>query len=255
DVCSSVLVDGYLYGFDIFDVQSKTHRPSRGIFRCIDFSTGGEQWGNGTGRPRRTSNAEEFASDIGQAGIIAADGKLIILNELGELILLKTDPKQCVELARCTVLGGELTWTPPCLNNGRIYVRNQSTAVCIYVGQPADLKTVVTLRAGELSQKQYRNLAAIVLAVEPEYAFDVPHDRWLIQWFTASIALITIGKLSAAYAAKKLAANSYRPWIELVFLCVSGALGTTLLGHLTNEFVFTWPVCLYAALEFVGLPG
>ncbi|MEO2014949.1 MAG: PQQ-binding-like beta-propeller repeat protein [Fuerstiella sp.] len=254
DVCSSVLVDGHLYGFDIFDVQSKTHRPSRGIFRCVDFGTGEEKWGNGTGRPRRTSNADEFVSDIGQAGIIAADGKLIILNELGELILLKTDPNQCVELARCTVLGGELTWTPPCLSNGRIYVRNQSTAVCVYVGQPADLHTVVTLRAGDLSQKQYRNLAAIVLAVEPEYAFDVPHDRWLIQWFAAGIAMITIGKLSAAYAGKTLRANSYSPSIELVFLCVSGALGTTILGHLTHEFVFTWPVCLYAALEFVALP-
>jgi outer membrane protein assembly factor BamB len=100
DVCSSVLVDGHLYGFDIFDVQSKTHRPSRGIFRCIEFRTGEEQWANGTGRPRRTSNADEFASEIGQAGIIATDGKLIILNELGELILLKTDPSECVELAR-----------------------------------------------------------------------------------------------------------------------------------------------------------
>ena len=97
DVCSSALVDDHLYGFDIFDVQSKTHRPSRGIFRCVDFHTGEEKWSNGTGRPRRTSNAEEFASDIGQAGIIAADGKLIILNELGELILLKTDPQQTDE--------------------------------------------------------------------------------------------------------------------------------------------------------------
>jgi outer membrane protein assembly factor BamB len=254
DVCSSVLVDGYLYGFDIFDVQSKTHRPSRGIFRCIDFQTGEEKWANGTGLPRRTSNAVEFASDIGQSGIIAADGKLIILNELGELILLKTDPTKCVELARCTVLGGELTWTPPCLCSGRIFVRNQSMAVCVYVGQPEDLKADVTLRAGELSQKQYRNLAAIVLAVEPEYAFDVPHDRWLIQWFIAGVALIIGGKAAAASAWKKHQGNGRSPWVELIFLCIVGALGTTALGHLTNEFVFTWPVCLYAALEFVSHP-
>ncbi len=255
DVCSSALVDDHLYGFDIFDVQSKTHRPSRGIFRCVDFHTGEEKWSNGTGRPRRTSNAEEFASDIGQAGIIAADGKLIILNELGELILLKTDPQLCVELARCTVLGGELTWTPPCLCNGRIYVRNHSTAVCVYVGQPTNLKIEGTLRAGELSQKQYRNLAAIVLAVEPEYAFDVPHAQWLIQWFAAGIALIALSKLSAAYTRRTLGASPGSPWIELVLLCVPGALGTTVLGHLTNEFIFTWPVCLYAAFEFVGTPG
>ena len=40
DVCSSVLVDGFVYGFDIRDVQSKPHRPSRGQFRCIEFLTG-----------------------------------------------------------------------------------------------------------------------------------------------------------------------------------------------------------------------
>lgn len=128
-------------------------------------------------------------------------------------------------------------------------------AVCVYVGQPEDLKADVTLRAGELSQKQYRNLAAIVLAVEPEYAFDVPHDRWLIQWFIAGITLIIVGKAAAASARKKYQRNGRSPCVELVFLCTVGALGTTVLGHLTNEFVFTWPVCLYAALEFVSHPN
>lgn len=50
DVVSSVLVNDSIYGFDIFDVQSKTQRPSRGMFRCIDFLTGEEKWSQGTGR-------------------------------------------------------------------------------------------------------------------------------------------------------------------------------------------------------------
>jgi hypothetical protein len=66
DVTSSVLVDGFLYGFDIFDAQSKTHRPSRGIFRCVEFLTGEERWAVGTGRPQRDSDrASDGELEIG----------------------------------------------------------------------------------------------------------------------------------------------------------------------------------------------
>ena len=251
DVCSSVCVDGYIYGFDIFDVQSKTQRPSRGIFRCIEFATGEVKWSVGTGHPRRSSNADKYAADILQSGIIAADGKLIILNELGELILLEQNPDRCVELCRCTILGGELTWTPPCLNDGRVYVRNQSQAVCVYLGDPQTIPAVATLKVGDLPQQQYYNLAAIVLAVEPEYAFDIPHDRWLIQWFVAGLGILLIGRLltSATQSLNpKLTKTDTLNFVSTTFL---GAIGTTLLGHLTAEFVFTWHICLFAALEYV----
>lgn len=257
DVCSSVLVGGHIFGFDIKDVQSKTHRPSRGVFRCIDFQTAEETWSVGTGRPRRSSNADEYANDILQSGIIVADEKLIILNELGELILLKADSQQCVELARCTVLGGELTWTPPCLNNGRIFVRNQSQAVCVYIGDPSKVSELDTMRAGNLSQRQYYNLAAVILAVEPEYAFDIPHDRWLQLWFWAGLGIMLAGKLFAgrffrlkpAMATPVSTRSAAAEFLVVFFL---GAIGTTALGHLTAEFVFTWHVCLFAALEFVA---
>lgn len=257
DVCSSVLVDGHIFGFDIKDVQSKTHRPSRGVFRCIDFQTAEETWSVGTGRPRRSSNAAEYANDILQSGIIVADGKLIILNELGELILLKADPKECVELARCTVLGGELTWTPPCLNNGRVFVRNQSQAMCVYVGDPANISNINTMQAGDLPQRQYYNLAALILAVEPEYAFDIPHDRWLLLWFWVGLGLMLAGKLLAGRffrrntdTATRVSSRSAAAEFLAVFFL--GAIGTTALGHLTAEFVFTWHICLFAALEYVA---
>lgn len=251
DVCSSVFADGHIFGFDIFDVQSKTHRPSRGIFRCISMETGEETWSVGTGRPRRTSNTDEFSEDIGQSGIIVVDGKLIVLNELGELILLKADPQQRHELARCTILGGELTWTPPCLHKGRLYVRNQSRVVCVYIGNSADVAAAAKLRATDLPQRQYHNLAAMVLAVEPEYAFDIPHNRWLIQWFFTCTALILMGKVLLMFLQKKEWSNRQIYAREFIIMVLLGAAGTTLLGHLTKEFVFTWPVCLYAALEYV----
>jgi hypothetical protein len=44
DVASSVLLDGYVYGFDLKDAQSRLNRPSRGEFRCLEFATGKIQW-------------------------------------------------------------------------------------------------------------------------------------------------------------------------------------------------------------------
>lgn len=255
DVCSSVCVNGFIYGFDIFDVQSKIHRPSRGIFRCLDFHTGEEKWSVGTGRPRRSSNAAQYANDILQSGIIVADGKLIILNELGELILLKTDPERCIELARCSVLGGELTWTPPCLSDGRLYIRNQSQAVCVYLGDPETLTTQNTMRAGDIAQHQYYDLNAMVLAVEPEYAFDIPHNRWLFQWFLAGLGIILIGKSATALLYRKTGGVTGRDTTEFMIVGLLGAAGTTALGHLTGEFVFTWPVCLFASLEYASRPA
>lgn len=255
DVCSSVCVDGHIYGFDIFDIQSKTHRQSRGIFRCMEFATGEERWSVGTGRPRRTSNADEYASDILQSGIIVADNKLIVLNEMGELILLKADSQQCKELARCKVLGGELTWTPPCLNNGRLYIRNQSQAVCVYVGDPDKLPHAATLRAGDLPQRQYYDLAALILAVEPEYAFDIPHDRWLMQWYLTGMAILVVGKLFAIWVCPSTASAARKSAVEFVTVSTLAAAGTTVLGNLTGEFVFTWPVCLFASLEYVAKPS
>lgn len=253
DVCSSVLVDGHLFGFDIKDVQSKTHRPSRGVFRCLDFRTGNQTWSIGTGQPRRSGNADQYARDLLQSGIIVADEKLIILNELGELILLQADPKQCSELARCQVLSGELTWTPPCLNNGRVFVRNQTQAVCVYLGDPDDLGGRLTQTVSDLSQRIYYDLAEVVLAVEPEYAFDVPHDRWLVMWYLVGLGILIASKLLAAVIAGGHGFQSKTALLEVGLAIVAGALGTTVLGHLTGEFLFTWHVCLYAAFEFVAV--
>ena len=256
DVCSSVCVDGYIYGFDIFDVQSKTHRPSRGIFRCMELATGAEAWSNGTGKPSRSANAELAAGEIGQCGIIAADGKLVILNELGELILLEANPKECVELARCSVLKGELTWTAPCLHRGRLYVRNQSQAVCVYIGSESETPIAATQRTGDLAQRQYYNLAALILAVEPEYAFDIPHQRWLILWYVTGLVILIPGRLLVGWTLSRFrwhteSVGDFIPAGVFVAAFIPGAIGTTLLGWLTGEFVFTWPVCLYAALEYV----
>jgi len=254
DVVSSVLVDGHVYGFDIFDVQSKTQRPSRGKFRCIDLLTGEERWSQGTGKPRRGNHDD--VTEIGQAGIVVADGKLIVLNERGELLLLRATPERCDELARASVLGGELTWTPPVLHRGRVYVRNHTRAVCVYVGKPKLLEIdQPLLSVADIPQTEYVDLAAAVLAIEPEYVFDVPSTRWLSRWYFASLAILAGSALLASIGSRMAPSdhrNTTRRWIYRVSAFSAGATGTTVLGQLTQDFVFTWPVCLFVAFEPVA---
>jgi len=253
DVLSSVLVDGALYGFDIFDPQAKTQRPSRGKFRCVDFLTGEELWEQGSGKPQRSNN--DISEELGQSGIVVADGKLILFNERGELILLRPNRERCEILDRCAVLTGELTWTPPILHRGCIYVRNQSRAACIYIGEPRLLpETQKTLTASDIPQSGYADWSTQVIPVEPEYAFDLPSDEWLWSWYRWSLGLL-IGSLILAGIPAWLA-HPERRWLTFI-ICyrtlafLAGALGTTWLSFWTQEFLFTWPLCLFVAFEIV----
>lgn len=251
DVLSSVLVQDQLYGFDLFDPQAKTQRPSRGKFRCLDFLTGQERWEQGSGRPHRSNN--ETSGEIGQAGIVVADGKLILLNEQGDLILLRVNPEHCEILARSAVLTGELTWTPPILHRGCVYLRNHSRALSVFVGKPEFLSAdQSTLKLSEIPQPRYFDWAGRVLSVEPEYAFDLPSRAWFCNWLLWSSGLLLASLLLAlipAFSVRSVSRKSI--WIvgyrSLAF--VAGALGTTWLSHWTGDFVFTWPVCLYVAFE------
>jgi outer membrane protein assembly factor BamB len=243
DVCSSVLDDAFLYGFDLREAQSKVHRASRGEFRCLDLRSGSERWST---------------DKTGQASVLVADGKLILFNDVGELILARADPNRYEELARATLLGGEICWTAPTLYRRRVYVRSQTRAVCVYVGRPenlADLPDRPRQTIAAISQRHYRDLTPL-LGVEPEYAFDVPSGQWLQTWFTAGLAI-----LLAAAGAACLVATLPRMFLgrcpvpdteKLAFWLVAfllGAVGTTILSGWRGDFVFTWPVALFVLFQ------
>lgn len=255
DVVSSVLVDNHLFGFDIFDVQSKTQRPSRGMFRCLNFESGNEAWSQGTGKPRRGGDRDD-PEEIGQAGIVVADGKLILLNERGELILLRANAEKLDVLERVSLLSGELTWTPPALHRGKVYLRNHSRAVCIYLGNPDDLKShPPSLTVADVPQTKYRDWAGVIIPVEPEYMFDVPSPAWMWNWYLAALGMLVASSLTA-FVVRRIACRNSIACGRLVDRCLAfslGALGTTILSSQTGEFYFTWPLCLYIAFEPVVL--
>ncbi len=101
---SSVLVGGALYGND------------ENTLKCIDLQTGAERW-----RMR----------GMGKGGLIAAGGRLLVLTERGELVIVSATPERFNEIARAKVMDGTC-WTHPVLANGLVYCRShEGSLVCL----------------------------------------------------------------------------------------------------------------------------
>lgn len=108
---SCVLIGGYLYG-----VSGQNGQKSE--LRCVEFKTGKVMW---------SEPSVMFGS------LMAADGKLVVLGEKGELIIAEASPKAFNAISRAQVLGGRC-WTAPVLSNGKIYARNaKGDFICVDV--------------------------------------------------------------------------------------------------------------------------
>lgn len=111
-VNSSVLWEGYLYGFS-------GQVGGQGKLTCMDLQSGQVKWSQG---------------GMGTGSLMFADGKLIILGEKGKLVIAEASPDQYKEIASAQILSGKC-WTMPVLANGRIYARNaEGRLVCVDVG-------------------------------------------------------------------------------------------------------------------------
>ncbi len=106
-----VAYEGHLYGGD-------GNVNGRGRFVCLDLKNGEVKW--------------EKPGMNGQCMI--ADGKLIITDLKGALVIAEAAPAGYKEQARIQAVTGTC-WTVPVLSNGRIYVRNaKGDLVCIDAG-------------------------------------------------------------------------------------------------------------------------
>ncbi len=105
----------------------------RDIVYALDAKSGEVAWKHqykcsfefNTGRVLWSQNG------FGTGGIIMVDETLVILNEGGELVLVRPDGIRYNELARGQVLGGR-NWVAPAFSNGLLYCRkNRGKIVCI----------------------------------------------------------------------------------------------------------------------------
>ncbi|MCU0871298.1 MAG: PQQ-like beta-propeller repeat protein [Pirellulaceae bacterium] len=245
DVASSVWIGGMVYGFDLRDMQSKARRPSRGEFRCLDPATGKVLWST---------------DRTGHASVIQADGKLILFNDRGEILLVRATPVSYQELGRIQVFSGEICWTSPTLHRRRLYVRSPTRAACLYLGDPAELPAGIAAKASmaaDIPQTAAWNWAWLVGSERP-FPADWPSGQELRRWYAWSV----LGALTPAFVlawivfrcGQRFRRQAPDAIAQAVFWCaafVAGIALTPLANSLSGEFVLIWPVSLFIAHQVV----
>ena len=99
-----VAIDDHLYGFD------------ETLLKCLDLD-GEVQWSQ---------------RGLGKGALVAADGKLIVISQRGDLVVAEANPKEFVELSRHRILRNGVKWSTPVLCGGLVYVRgNRGELICV----------------------------------------------------------------------------------------------------------------------------
>jgi outer membrane protein assembly factor BamB len=106
---SAVLIDGYVFGID-------GDSGAKAKLTCVEFKSGTVRWSEPA---------------VGYGSLMAANGRLIVLSDEGELMIAPASPEKFAPSAKAKVLDGKC-WTVPVLANGRVYCRNASgELVCV----------------------------------------------------------------------------------------------------------------------------
>jgi outer membrane protein assembly factor BamB len=106
---TSILRDGYLYGFNGRHEEGTT-------LRCVELATGKLMWE----QPKLT-----------RCSMIYANGHFIVLTEWGRLMLARLTPKGCEIISTAQVLEPQRpSYIAPVLANGFLYVRNERQLLC-----------------------------------------------------------------------------------------------------------------------------
>ena len=111
-------------GTDYFYVVTGTApgtRPTVATLNCVQAKTGKVLW--------KKPKVGTYHATLMRLG----DGKMLLLEEPGNLALFQPDPKEYRELARAKVCGN--TWVHPALANGRLYVRDEKELICLEFGK------------------------------------------------------------------------------------------------------------------------
>ncbi len=115
--CTPLVLDGHAYCIDGRDDVPPAS------FVCVDLRSGRTTW--------REAN-------FGYGTLLAADGKLLATKTDGELVLMTAAPAGFAILARARPLPGTVR-ALPALASGRLYVRDETTLVCLDVGRDLHL--------------------------------------------------------------------------------------------------------------------
>jgi outer membrane protein assembly factor BamB len=105
-------------GDHIYCIDGRDDVPPAAL-KCLDARTGRGRW---------------TESAIGYGTLLAADGKLVTVQADGTLLLVRPNPERCEIRARARPLAGTVR-SLPALAAGRLYLRDDSTLVCLDIGR------------------------------------------------------------------------------------------------------------------------
>jgi outer membrane protein assembly factor BamB len=105
----------------------------RADLRCLDPSNGNELW--------RKENLGYFHFGVTSV----ADGKVLILDDGGNLVLAQVTRKGYRELANAKVCHG--TFNSPALSGGRLFVRDNVEVICLELNSPASKAATTAAQA------------------------------------------------------------------------------------------------------------
>jgi outer membrane protein assembly factor BamB len=116
---STPLVVDKEHAFVVTGANPLLEKPAATL-RCIETATGKVLW--------TKSPVGEYHASLIRTG----DGKVLMLDDAGNLALLQPDATHYRELARAKVCGK--TWSHGALVDGRLYVRDEKELVCVQLG-------------------------------------------------------------------------------------------------------------------------
>ncbi len=105
----------------LYVVTGQLLPPPQVTLRCVEAKTGKEKWN----KPK----VGRYHASLMRLG----DGKLLMLDDTGNLILLAADAEKYTELARSKVCGD--TWAHPALANKILYIRDHKELKALTFGE------------------------------------------------------------------------------------------------------------------------
>ncbi|MCX6928645.1 MAG: PQQ-binding-like beta-propeller repeat protein [Verrucomicrobia bacterium] len=229
DMLSGVIVDGFIYGFDVRDFQTTTNRPTRGFFKCVELATGRQQW----------------ASPMpGHASVLAWGNRLLLLNETGLLIAAEANPAAYQELARAPIFPKQPCWTAPSLCGDLLVARSHREFVCLYLGDPG--REIVSASTGTLTAPSSRPHAEGWFARHRGPVYYMPGLRIQWNWFLACLLSVFVpAALLTVVVSKDISRRRVVYYVTGFVLSLCGTWGLT---EALGSFVFTWPAGIFLAL-------
>ena len=96
-------------------------QKARATLHCVDMRSGKTTWSK--------PDVGEYHAALLRTG----DGKVLLLEEAGDLVLLDPHPNEYRELARSRVCGH--VWAHPALSDGKLYLRDDHDVICVEPGR------------------------------------------------------------------------------------------------------------------------